>query len=89
MYYDRTEVFDKEDCTPCYLRTKILHIHRALVEEAGLGDGHIGAVGDKASIATFDDPQTMYRSTRFGSQFSIEIRSFAREWSRDFFRKLL
>lgn len=56
MYYDRTEVFDKEDCTPCYLRTKILYIYSALVAEAGLGDGHVGAVGDEASIATFNDP---------------------------------
>lgn len=60
MDYDGTEVFDKEDGTPCYLRTKVLHIYSALVAKAGLGDRQVGAVGNKASIAAFDDPQTMY-----------------------------
>ena len=89
MDYDRTEVFDKEDCTPRYLWTQVLHIYSALVAKAGLGDRHIGAVGDKASIATFDDPQTMYRSIGFGCQFRIEIRGFARVRGGDLFRKLL
>ena len=87
MNDDGTEVFDQEDCLPCYLRAQVFDVDGGLVAEASGLDQCGGGRGDEAAIAALGYAKPVRGDLGGRGEGGVQVRCWGGGGDGDFFGK--